>query len=258
MLTGIKDLDYKIFGILDDKSLINFSITNKYFYDFINNDSLWKKKSINKFGRIIAVNKIMDIKKHDITWREYYCKTLACINFYIDTGEKHISILKGRIVGSQENITENLKLLKYIESNTFRYREKYIEGSVSMENILKDDFIMPIKIYRKICFQYPLYKSKEDVLLLLKDHRMKLRKNNWRKFLIDIDSQVLDILFTIDKYNPCISVEYIWSEIISGNYNKVEIRKLIQNVSIRECLVQKYKESAVLSKDIEILLKMSD
>lgn len=68
-LTGVKDVDYLVMEQLDDRSLINLCLTDRYTAGLCSNDTFWKKRTISKF---------LDVKKpENSSWRNYYLFRLS-------------------------------------------------------------------------------------------------------------------------------------------------------------------------------------
>jgi hypothetical protein len=49
--TGQKDVDVKILNLLEDKDLISLCETNKYVNSICNNDTFWRDRIVNKYGK---------------------------------------------------------------------------------------------------------------------------------------------------------------------------------------------------------------
>jgi hypothetical protein len=65
-LTGIKDTDFYILYSLDDKTLFNICLTNKYFNNLCKNETFWRNRMIEKYP---------DEKSNiSLTWRQKYLK----------------------------------------------------------------------------------------------------------------------------------------------------------------------------------------
>ena len=70
-LTGNKNLDIDILNQLDDKDLVSFCKTSKYANQLCNDQILWQRRVISKFGDIIPLD-IMKKYKGDAKWSDYY------------------------------------------------------------------------------------------------------------------------------------------------------------------------------------------
>ena len=77
MLSGIKDLDYKILNELDDKDLVNFCLTNKRADEYCNDQNYWFNRIIYKFP-YIPLDVLKKYKK-ERTWSNYYIYDLRKI-----------------------------------------------------------------------------------------------------------------------------------------------------------------------------------
>jgi hypothetical protein len=67
-MLGNKDIDYIILENLDDKSLLNMCLTNKYTYKLCSDDNFWRKRFIKYFG---------DFEKDEFkTWKQTYLEVL--------------------------------------------------------------------------------------------------------------------------------------------------------------------------------------
>lgn len=80
MLTGNKDLDTVVLYRTDDISLKTLCLTNKYFYNMIDNDMFWLNRLLFKYGLPIYV---MDNYRKTY-WRNYYIDLSTDINKCID------------------------------------------------------------------------------------------------------------------------------------------------------------------------------
>ena len=92
MLTGIRDLDFKILNDLDDKSLVNYCSTNKEADKICENQMFWMNRVIIKFP-YINLNTLKQ-NKGNKTWSEYYIEDLRKIdhinsNDYLTDGSKN-------------------------------------------------------------------------------------------------------------------------------------------------------------------------
>ena len=68
-LTGVKDVDYMVMKQLDDRSLINLCLTDRYTAGLCSNDTFWKKRTLSRF---------LDVKKpENYSWRNYYLFRLS-------------------------------------------------------------------------------------------------------------------------------------------------------------------------------------
>ena len=72
MLTGVKDLDFKILNELEDVDLINVCQTNKAADDICKDQAFWLNRIMTKFPEIFR-------RKDERTWSEYYIKDLIHI-----------------------------------------------------------------------------------------------------------------------------------------------------------------------------------
>lgn len=82
MLTPIKDLDFKILLQLDDKSLVNYCITNKKANEFCQDERFWEQLVISRFPYIDR--KILNRYRNHRSWSNYYINDLRKINKAVD------------------------------------------------------------------------------------------------------------------------------------------------------------------------------
>ena len=76
MLSGLKDVDYLILSLLDDASLVNFSLTCKQANLFLNNESFWINRLMNMYG-----NKAIEIKPHLRSFKQHYYKIVSDLDW---------------------------------------------------------------------------------------------------------------------------------------------------------------------------------
>ena len=70
-LTGNKNLDIDILNQLDDKDLVSFCKTSKYANQLCNDQILWQRRTIDRWGDIIPLE-MMKKYKGDKIWSDYY------------------------------------------------------------------------------------------------------------------------------------------------------------------------------------------
>lgn len=78
MLTGNKNLDYKILNELDDKDLVNVCQTNHHANELCNNETFWLNRIRIKFPYLSLG--ILNKYKGNKSWSQYYIKDLREIN----------------------------------------------------------------------------------------------------------------------------------------------------------------------------------
>jgi len=74
MLTGMKDVDYKILNELNDKDLVSFCSTNKKADEYCNDQTYWMVRTLYKFPKIPL--EVLTKHKGERTWSEYYINDL--------------------------------------------------------------------------------------------------------------------------------------------------------------------------------------
>ena len=77
MLTGNKNLDFKILNELDDKSLVNYCSTNKRANQICNSQIFWMNRILTKFPYLDIG--LLRKYKEDNQWSEYYIQELNTI-----------------------------------------------------------------------------------------------------------------------------------------------------------------------------------
>ncbi len=78
MLTGNKDLDFKILGELEDKDLVSYCRTNKQADEICKDQGFWLNRIMLKFPYLSL--EILNKYKGDRSWSEYYINDLREIN----------------------------------------------------------------------------------------------------------------------------------------------------------------------------------
>ena len=74
MLTGYKNLDFKILNQLDDKDLVKFCQTNRQANELCNDQTFWLNRILNRFP-YLDLN-ILKQYKQERSWSQYYIKEL--------------------------------------------------------------------------------------------------------------------------------------------------------------------------------------
>ena len=77
MLTGVKDLDFKILGELEDKDLVSYCQTNKQADEICKDQGFWLNRILLKFPYLSW--EILNKYKGDRSWSEYYINDLRDI-----------------------------------------------------------------------------------------------------------------------------------------------------------------------------------
>ena len=72
-------MDIKIINNLSDKELINICLVNKYAYNLCNNDNLWLRRFMQRYGKYFSVEEILKWKA-DNSWKNYYLWLSSNIN----------------------------------------------------------------------------------------------------------------------------------------------------------------------------------
>ena len=78
MLTGIKDLDYKILNELGDRDLVNVCQVNKTAKEICDDQVFWLNRILSKFPKVPI--EILVRSKGERSWSEYYIKDLRLLN----------------------------------------------------------------------------------------------------------------------------------------------------------------------------------
>ena len=86
--TGISDIDMKILNELDDRSLMQTCLINKYIANLCNNDNLWRNRYIKRFGTQNLHYK--DKKFQDVSWKYIYLLLISEFDF-LESNVKNIS-----------------------------------------------------------------------------------------------------------------------------------------------------------------------
>ena len=72
LYTGIRDVDLKILSTLDDQSLLNACMTDKYLAKICQYEPFWYGRYLKNFGEEPA-----KYKPKERTWKQHYLKTLV-------------------------------------------------------------------------------------------------------------------------------------------------------------------------------------
>jgi hypothetical protein len=69
--TQLRDTDLQILSDLDDKSLFNICLTNKYLNNMCKNEDFWRNRFTQKFTK-----EPLNIKPNNETWRHFYMRRI--------------------------------------------------------------------------------------------------------------------------------------------------------------------------------------
>ena len=114
MLTGNKDLNIKILNNLEDRDLVNFFLTNRYFYNLGKNKYLWMNRILDRFS-CLGID-IIKKYKEEKTWKQYYVDLVS-----VTMDEKQL------IINAQDG-----RLDKIIVGLELGIPRSELEGSVTM------------------------------------------------------------------------------------------------------------------------------
>lgn len=102
--TKIKDLNLRILEDLDDKSLLNYCVADKYANTLCQNETFWRNRFFKKF------REGQEIWKEGYSWREYY----LLLTYYYD-------IVRGRIgFLSRMEINEDIRKVHEHDFQAFK------------------------------------------------------------------------------------------------------------------------------------------
>lgn len=128
-LSGNKNVDHLILDKLDDKSLLNFCISNPkdlYLKKICNDEDFWKNRFIKIFGKQRTF-----YKSERRTWKDYYLKII----FYLD---KH-NLYKD--IGNEINPdAEETDIFRDLASGGMKNKDlinfftSYVRYAISMKN----------------------------------------------------------------------------------------------------------------------------
>jgi hypothetical protein len=78
-LTHVKDVDLKMLMMMDDRSLLNFCIADKYVNDLCNDEKyrFWETRFINRFG--LEAAKYKPINR---SWKNHYLKVISDLEIF--------------------------------------------------------------------------------------------------------------------------------------------------------------------------------
>jgi hypothetical protein len=82
----IKDVDLKILSELDDKSLFQTCMTNKYINNICSNEDFWRNRYIKKFGL-----EAIKYKPDEKTWKKHYLQVAIDLDRFTTEPLKFIS-----------------------------------------------------------------------------------------------------------------------------------------------------------------------
>ena len=98
MLTGNKNLDFKILNRLDDIDLVKFCQTNRQANELCNNQTFWLNRILNRFPYLGL--DILKQYKGDRSWSQYYINDLRIVTptnasnkLYIFSGNGRLDLI---------------------------------------------------------------------------------------------------------------------------------------------------------------------
>lgn len=139
-LSRAKDTDYEIMYKLDDRELGRLCSTDTYFRELCKNDTFWRNRSIQRFGKYLRSVEIMNNFRKQYKfpdWRSYY---ISLVDFLQKELYHHYSLIRSNIRRKDLRILayyieENMeKLENEVRNNFYEYKWK---------NLLKLDLINP-------------------------------------------------------------------------------------------------------------------
>jgi hypothetical protein len=101
MLTGVRDLDFKILLQLDDKSLVNYCITDKKSNEFCQDERFWEQLVISRFSYIDPY--ILNKYRNHRSWSNYYIRDLRKVNTAIGR-DLEIYLIEGVVNGRFDHV----------------------------------------------------------------------------------------------------------------------------------------------------------
>ena len=96
MLTGIKDLDYKILNQLEDRDLVNICQVNKEADSICQDETFWLNRIVTRFPKVPS--EIFIENRNGRSWADYYIKDLRKIN----TMEPNEILIDGAKTGKED------------------------------------------------------------------------------------------------------------------------------------------------------------
>jgi len=121
VLTGVKDLDYKIMNKLDDRDLISLCRTSKKADEYCNDQTYWMTRTLEKYYYISP--DILKRFKGDRSWSDYYIQDLRRVTRpYSFIAKAQLAIENGRLdhimILYNYGIGVNVpSMIKYAEKN---------------------------------------------------------------------------------------------------------------------------------------------
>ncbi len=188
MFGKIKDVDYEILSKLNDVELGKMCSTDKYFRDLCKNDTFWRNRTINKFGKYLGgiegLNKYF-LESQLKTWREYYISIVDFLERIYSKEPKYITRedlldLLNIIQNNNELLRHELRkdgkwkeilTLDLLDPNiVFDYMDELKNPIVELKYVLSIDDNR-IKPYRTLKI-YLEEENKKSAKILLQDKRI--------------------------------------------------------------------------------------
>lgn len=248
ILSGIKDLDLEILSRFEDKELFNFCLSqskNKYVYKLCNDENFWRRRFLNKYGKIKLGKEIKDIpdiveeKDPNRSWKNFYLK----VTYYIDNYQLNEIILtsdndnaidfREELVMREDGIEDfirffsnylgRLALEKFIPD-----LDKYLEdGTIDIYTGIKNSpvsYELNLKDLGKFMKDYPEFPGKPKISVPATDEQ-------YRDFIVNLGEHLkfpyLQDIFNIERVGDLYSVTTEGSD-EELKLNKDQLIKLLE------------------------------
>lgn len=211
MLTGVKDLDYKIMNNLDDKDIVNLCKVNKKSKEYFNDQKFWMSRTFQKYSEVPP--DILNKYKGSQAWSDYYIDQLRNIEYSANA-------LEGAMCGGRMDeviilltagyrprsrriaiclIYNNLDMIQYFIDNNIP-----IDINLGLTSAARDGFIEKVKYFVEngADVNYsegdPLYKAAVnnhlDVVKYLVEHGADISVNNYNSIMFAYRYNFKDIV----------------------------------------------------------------
>ena len=172
MLTGNRNLDFKILNELDDKDLVNVCQTNHHANELCNNETFWLNRIRIKFPYLSL--DILNKYKGNKSWSQYYIKDLRRINPSNAQNKLFLGADSGRLDKIIIAVNNGADIRMYRGAAVKTASEN---GHLEVVKYLKG-LGVDIRVLNDYAFRYASYNGHLDVVKYLVENGANVRAAN--------------------------------------------------------------------------------
>ena len=176
-LTGHRDTDLEVMKRLDDRSLLNYCIINRYAHNLCDNEDFWRDRFIQKFGPTAS-----QYKPDDRTWKRHYLTIVSNLDELTDPdgdiGGNPFSFFGsfvGGFVGSNEDFYQvnmnAIRGLAEIYRNAFWLLDLGVGNTIKLSFPIDrfEDLPEVVRVYKASDITDKGYFSPSDLIMIIRD-----------------------------------------------------------------------------------------